>query len=78
MCCCLPIIQSILAQFLAHVSNKHTRQSQQGPGISHLQHICYRRWVAMILFKIQFYSGFMYLLSYNTGLYNEMKILALS
>ena len=42
LCGHLPIIQSVLAQLLAHVTNLHTGQRQQGPGISHLQHIGYR------------------------------------
>lgn len=37
ICSHLPIIQSILPQLLPHVSDQHTRQSQQGLGISHLE-----------------------------------------
>lgn len=38
----LPVVQSVLAQLLAHVSNQHTRQSEQRLGISHLQYNGYR------------------------------------
>lgn len=37
MCSHLPIIQSVLTQLLPHVSDQHTRQSQQGLGISQLE-----------------------------------------
>lgn len=35
--CYLPVVQSVQAQLLAHVSNNHTGESQQGLWIPQLQ-----------------------------------------